>query len=139
VKKNCTTPWAEYDETDRVGLLSLVSDLIMHRRMLGNSPAPHFAIQCCKARKATDIRDRIYGLFGVLEELASSIGVDYQITPMGLWMSVLAYICREELEDQIIYRPPIDHVGEELAEALELEISHDTIREFIETQKAILD
>jgi hypothetical protein len=133
-----TTRWAEYDDTERVGL-SFVCDLLLYRRRRKFDTTLRHAIQHCRARKATDVRDRIYGLFGVLQARVSSIGVDYHIEPIYLWIKVFAYVCRNEVAVQTPYILSIEQVGERLAEALELEISYETIRKFIETQKAIVD
>ena len=118
--------------------LSFVGDLIMFIELRrGQAVHLYLAIRYCRTRKVTDIRDRIYGLFGISETRVSTIGVDYQIEPMDLWKKVLAYICQKELASHSTYPPPPALVGEQLAEALELDISAETIREFIETHYAL--
>jgi hypothetical protein len=134
------TPCTTYDGTKRAGL-SVVIDLLTYRavkaRETKSSKSLDYAMRYCMNRKATDVRDRIYGLLGVMEEELSWLEVDYQIIPMDLWTKILAYFCRKRPVESIYRLSSSEYLGWLVAEALELDISKKTIREFIKTQDAL--
>jgi hypothetical protein len=129
-------PWTGYDETERVRL-SLVSNLLLYRSLgLGRSVL-HLAMWYCRDRKATYVRDKIYGLLGVMGEDFPGLEVDYRIKLMDLWTKVFAYLCRRTPEQLTPLIIPAEELGKMVAEALDLEISDETIIEFIEAQYAL--
>lgn len=112
---------------------SFAYNLCMYRWFSRDTPMLHSALQCCRARKATDVRDRIYGLLGLVEAEAS-IEVDYQITPLKLWMVVVAYLYQKKVEGLIPWYYSVNVLGEVVAHALELDSTGETMISFIEEQ-----
>ena len=112
---------------------SFAYNLCMYRWFSRDAPMLHSALQCCRARKATDIRDRIYGLLGLVEA-EPSIEVDYQITPLKLWMVVVAHLYEKKVEGLIPWYYSISVLGEVVAQALELDSTAETMISFIEEQ-----
>lgn len=135
--RSCTKiPWAGYDETEKVGLF-FVHDLMTFTNL--GSTGLYLALYCGKARKATDIRDRIYGMLGIMEVSFSAVEVDYQIKPIDLWRKMFACVCHHQSEDFTRKDVPKIAFGEVLAEALELDISSETIKEFVETHEVTVN
>ena len=99
----------------------------------------YLALYCGRARKATDIRDRIYGMLGIMEVSFSAVEVDYQIRPIDLWRKMFACVCHHQSEDFTRKDVPKIAFGEVLAEALELDISSETIKEFVETHEVTVN
>lgn len=88
------------------------------------------AIMISKKRMATDIRDRVYALFGLVKEL-SDIPVDYNITREALWEVMFSKWC--QTADPSVGRDYVAQVGYTVAEALEIEKPKEKEQSLLET------
>lgn len=101
------------------------------------SPTPlsacfHYALLLCRSRKATDARDRIYALLGIVEEEAtSSIPVDYTIEVEKLWEVVFSYFCRTR--DRTCDLDQLESLGHNAAKALEIGIREERMKYILDT------
>lgn len=83
------------------------------------------ALVYCGKRSATDIRDRIYALLGVVEEAASSIPIDYALSLEELWCVVFDYLCRMHARSGSAGLAIT--LGRKVADALEITVSDDVM------------
>lgn len=81
------------------------------------------ALRYCAKRKATDIRDRVYALLGVVEKRALTIPVDYTLPPEQLWEVVFSYFC--QTMNRGLSTQAIETLGNTLADVLEVKTSKE--------------
>ena len=99
----------------------------------------------CAYRKATDVRDRIYALLGVLSDEYSSIPIDYEISSERLWEVVVSHYSRAYADhchnsdpcsqfSGTEYWRAIPSTGHVVVGALEIEVSEEAIISLAEEQ-----
>jgi hypothetical protein len=126
---------------DKRALIGLAYD-VCHCRKEFNKRARlslTLALSYSKPRKATDVRDRIFGLLGLADVDAASIKVDYQIPVLDLWKMTSAHLCRDWADRSRIWVCVVVSEAETVAQVLDLDVSQEMMMSFIETQAALYE